>query len=90
MLISCPRHDIKIILDDLNSKTGREIEFPPLLLENSLHNEYNENDVRLIAFIAVHDMIVTDHFLSIDIFTNSFGDTDGNMSESLMAIDLNK
>jgi sorting nexin-29 len=54
----CPRHDVKIIMGDFNSKIGREEEFRPFLGNYSLHDVSNDNGIRLISFAASHDMII--------------------------------
>jgi exonuclease III len=50
-----PRHDIRIVIGDLNAQVGREEEFRPTIGKYSMHPESNENGLRLINLgIAGH------------------------------------
>ena len=55
----CPRHDIKIILGDMNAKVGREEAFRPTIGKWSLHEETNENGLRLIDFATEKGMVIS-------------------------------
>jgi hypothetical protein len=59
----CPRHDIRIVLGDLNAQVGREEVFRPTVGKFSLHGESNENGLRLINFAAEHNLVISStHF----------------------------
>lgn len=55
---TCPRHDIKIILGDLNAKVGQEPQFLRTIGNHSLHKESNDNGLRLINFAATTKMVI--------------------------------
>ena len=59
---NCPRHDIKLILGDMNAKVGREEIFRPTIGKWSLHEETNENGLRLIDFAAEKGMVIKGTF----------------------------
>jgi hypothetical protein len=54
-----PRHDIRIVIGDLNAQVGREEVFKPTIGRFSLHPETNENGLRLINFAAAHKMVIS-------------------------------
>lgn len=54
----CPRYDIKLILADPNAKIGKEKCFKPMISGFSLHDETNENGLRLIDFATEKGMVV--------------------------------
>lgn len=58
----CPGHDIKVILGDLNAKIGREEIFRPTIGKYSLHEETNENGLRVIDFATEKGMVVRSTF----------------------------
>jgi hypothetical protein len=55
----CPRHDIRIVVGDLNAQVGREVIYRPTIGRFSLHSESNENGVRLINFAAENNMVIS-------------------------------
>jgi hypothetical protein len=55
----CPRHDVKIVIGDLNAQVGREEIFRPTIGRFSLHRESNENGLKLINFAASHNMVIS-------------------------------
>ena len=59
---NCPRHDIKIILGDMNAKVGREEVFRPTIGKWSLHEETNENGLRLVDFATEKGMVIKGTF----------------------------
>ena len=45
-----PRYHMKILLGDFNAKVGREIIFKPKTGNESLHQDSNNNGVRIVNF----------------------------------------
>ena len=45
-----PKYDKKIILGDFNAKVGRENIFKPTVGSESLHQDSNDNGVRIVNF----------------------------------------
>lgn len=52
VLDNCPRNDMKIVTGDLNAKIRREEFHLRQTGKHSLHDESNENDLRVINFVA--------------------------------------
>lgn len=57
-----PRHDIKIIVGDMNAKVGREEIYRPTIGQHSLHERSNGNGARLIDFAVSRNMTVSSTF----------------------------
>ena len=55
---SCPKHDVKIVIGDLNAQVGQEEEFRPVIGKFSAHECTNENGLRLIGFATSKNMVV--------------------------------
>jgi len=49
---------MKIMLKDFNEKLGREDNFKPTIGSESLHQDSNENDVRIIRFFFTSKHLV--------------------------------
>jgi len=45
-----PKYNMKMLLGDFNGKVGRENIFKPTIEQESLHQDSNDNGVRLINF----------------------------------------
>ena len=45
-----PKYDMKILLGDFNAKVGRENIFKPTIGNESLHQDRNDNGVRIVNF----------------------------------------
>ena len=54
-----PRHDMLVLLGDLNAKVGREVQaFSPAIGSHSLHEECNDNGVRLASMALQHGLVI--------------------------------
>jgi len=49
---------MKILLGDFNAKVGRENNFKPTIGQKSLHQNNNDNGVRLVNFTTSENMVV--------------------------------
>ena len=49
---------MKILLGDLNAKVGREIIFKPTIGNESLHQNSNDNGVRIVNFATSKNLVV--------------------------------
>jgi exonuclease III len=61
-----PKYHIKIVFGDLNAKVERENIFKPTIGNESLHEESNDNGVRIVKlniYIYIHTLQIT--FLDI-------------------------
>jgi exonuclease III len=45
-----PKHHMKILLGDFNAKVGRENIFKPTIGKESLHQDNNDNGIRIVNF----------------------------------------
>ena len=55
---ACPKHDVKLIIGDLNAQIGKEEIYCPMIGREALHQESNENGKRLIHFAASRSMVI--------------------------------
>ena len=53
-----PKYDMKILLEDFNSKGGRENIFKPTIGNESLHQDSNDNGVRIVNFAMSKNLVV--------------------------------
>ena len=53
-----PKYYMKILLGDFNAKLGREDIFKPIIGQESLHQDSNENGVRLVNFDTSKNLVV--------------------------------
>ncbi|XP_058828115.1 uncharacterized protein LOC131688008 [Topomyia yanbarensis] len=58
----CPRHDVKIVIGDLNAQVGQEVEYRPVIGRFSAHQQTNENGLRLIDFATSKNMVIRSTF----------------------------
>lgn len=56
-----PQNMVKIVLGDFNAKIGKEIDYKPTIGQ-SLHNNSNDNRVRVISFATSKGMIISSTF----------------------------
>ena len=53
-----PKYHMKILLGDFNAKVGRENIFRPTIGKESLHQDSNDNGVRLVNFATSKNLVV--------------------------------
>jgi len=53
-----PKYHMKILLGDFNAKVEREIIFKPIIRQESLHQDSNDNGVRLVNFTTSKNLVV--------------------------------
>ena len=53
-----PRYHMKILLGDFNAKVGRENIFKPTVGKESLHQDSNDNGVRIVNFATSKNLVV--------------------------------
>ena len=53
-----PKYHMKILLGDFNAKVGREIIFKPTIGQERLHQDSNDNGVRLVSFATSKNLVV--------------------------------
>jgi len=53
-----PKYHMKILLGDFNEKVGRENIFKPTIGQESLHQDSNDNGVRLVNFATSQNLMV--------------------------------
>jgi hypothetical protein len=53
-----PRYNMKILLRDLNANVGRENIFKPTIGNESLHQDSNDNRVRIVNFATFKNLVV--------------------------------
>ena len=53
-----PKHHMKILLGDFNAKLGKENIFKPTIGNESLHQDSNYNDVKILNFATSKNVVV--------------------------------
>jgi hypothetical protein len=53
-----PKYHMKILLGDFNAKVGRQNIFKPTIRSGSLHQDVNDNDVRIVNFATSKNLVV--------------------------------
>ena len=53
-----PNYHMKMLLGDFNAKVGRENIFKPTVRQKSLHQDSNDNGVRLVNFATSKNLVV--------------------------------
>jgi hypothetical protein len=53
-----PKYHMKILLGDFNAKVGREDTFKPTIGNDSLHQDSNDNGVRVVNFVTSKNLFV--------------------------------
>jgi len=64
---------MKILLADFNAKVGIENVFNPIIWNESLHQDINNNDVRTVNFATSINLVVKSTILRTETFTNTPG-----------------
>ena len=54
---ACPKHDVKLIIGDLNTQIGKEAIYYPTIGKEAFHQESNENGKILIHLAASRNMV---------------------------------
>ena len=73
-----PRYHKKILLGDFNAKVGRENIFKPTIGNKSLHQDSNDNGVRIVNFATSKNLVVkSTMFLHRNIHKYSWTSPDG-------------
>jgi len=54
---ACPKHDVKMIIGDLNAQIGKEAIYYPTTGKEAYHQKINENGKRLIHLAATRNMV---------------------------------
>ena len=49
---------MKIVLGDFNAKVGRESIYKPTVKNESIHQDSNDNDVRIVNFVTPKNLVV--------------------------------
>ena len=55
---ACPKHDVKLIIGDLNAQICKEAIYYPTIGKEALRQESNENGKRLIHLAASENMVI--------------------------------
>ena len=53
-----PKYHVKILLGDFNAKVGRENIFKPTIGNESLHQDSNDDGVRIVNFATSKNFVV--------------------------------
>ena len=53
-----PKYHMKMLLGDFNAKVERENIFKPTIGQESLHQDSNDNGVRLVNFTTLQNLVV--------------------------------
>jgi len=66
---ACPKHDVKLIIGDLNAQIGKEAIYYPTIGKEAYHQESNENGKRLIHLAASRNVVIGTTLSHIRIYT---------------------
>ena len=53
-----PKYHMKLLLGEFNAKLGREDIFKPIIGRESLHQDSNDNGVRIVNFATTKNLVV--------------------------------
>jgi hypothetical protein len=86
-----PRYHMKILLGDFYTKVGREDIFKPIIGNESLHEASNDNEVRVVNFVTLKNLIVkSTTFPHRDIHEHTWTSTDGVILNQIDHVLINK
>jgi hypothetical protein len=54
----CPRHDIKVLVRDMNAQVGRDSICKSNIVRYNPHDDTNDNGSRLVDFALAHNLVV--------------------------------
>jgi hypothetical protein len=80
-----PRYHAKILLGDFNAKVGREDIFKPIIGNESLHEDSNDNGVRVVNFATSKNLIVKSTFPHRDIHKHTWTSPDGDTHNQIIS-----
>jgi hypothetical protein len=76
---ACPSHDVKLVMGDANAKVGQETAHQPTIGKHSLHENINENGLRLVDFAAGRQMAIkSTYFMRKRIHLQTWHSPDGH------------
>jgi hypothetical protein len=58
IFVHFPKHHMKVLLGDFNSKVGTENIFKPTTGKESIHHDNNDNGVRIVNFATSKNLVV--------------------------------
>ena len=62
-----PKYHMQILLEDFNAKVGRENIFKPTIMNESLHQDSNDNGVIIVNFATSKNRVKSTMFLQRNI-----------------------
>jgi hypothetical protein len=68
-----PKYRMKILLGDFNAKVGTKNIFTPTIGNESLHQDGNNNGVRIVKFVKSKNLLVKSRMCSAEIFISTTG-----------------
>jgi len=86
-----PRYHTKILLGDFNAKVGRENIFKPTIGNESLHQDINDNGVRIVNFATSKNLVVkSTMFLHRNIHKYTWTSPDGQTHNQIDHVLINR
>ena len=86
-----PKYDMKILLGDFNAKVGRENMFKLTIGNESLHQDSNDNGVRIVNFATSRNLVVKSMmFPNRDIHKHTWTSPDGKTYNQIDHILINR
>ena len=74
---------MKILLGDFNAKVGSENIFKPPIRNESLHQDSNDNGVRIVNFATSKNLVKSTMFPHRDIHKHTWTSPDGKMHNQI-------
>jgi hypothetical protein len=78
------KYNMRILLGDFNAKVGKENIFKPITGHESLHQDNNDNGVRIVNFVTSRNLVLKDMMFphrKIHKITWTFRETDHVLTE---------